>query len=91
MPVILLLLNSIALIFAFVILVSLPRRYLILFLAASLIPLIMSALIAIFGYNATGWGLKEIAMLLLRGGFLLSVICGALACFIATKLENKEK
>ncbi|MFO1258931.1 MAG: hypothetical protein U1E78_11055 [Gammaproteobacteria bacterium] len=90
MPIILLILNSIALIFAFAVLVSLPRRYLILFLVASLIPLIISALIAIFGYDATGWGLKEIVMLLLRGGFILSVVCGALACFIATKLENKE-
>jgi len=90
MPIILLVFNSFALIFGFILFVSLPNKYRILFLVASLIPLIIAGCIAIFGYDAKSWGLKEIVMLLLRGGFILSVFCGTLTCYIATNFTNKE-
>ena len=82
-------LNIIALFFGTLLILSLSRSYRILFITSITITIILLSLLAFAGYNSHQWGFKEFLMMLLRGGFTISIVCGALSCFIATKMNYR--
>ena len=82
--------NIIALGFTLLLFGALSNKYRLIFIVSALIPLALFSLIAYFAYDASNWGFKEYGLLLLRGGFILAVIIGALACYLTSSKEQAK-
>lgn len=86
-------LNLVAIIFSIILLYSVSGKYKKLFIIGCLLPLILWLLVALFNLlivsdDITKFGIQEIFFFLLRGGLILSVLSGILACYLGTKYRK---
>ena len=87
---ILLAINLIILFLSLAIFFSLTREYKILYSLGFGVSLIILIAFSLFKYGVAKLTFTDAAMILYRGGLILAFAGGALSCFVATKLANKN-
>jgi len=86
----LVLINLVVLFISSAIFLSLTKDYQKLYLLGLSLSLGLLAGFTVFKYGVSHLTLTDSAMILYRGGLILALCGGALACFIATELSKKK-